>query len=41
MKVRIALAGEMIANQKLFNKVDVLLGQITGFLCRDIENSEV
>lgn len=41
MKVRIALAGELIPDQYVFGKIDLLIGQITGYLCKNIENEEL
>lgn len=35
MKMRIALAGELPADQQLFGKIDLLVGQISGYLCQD------
>lgn len=41
MKVRIALAGELSSEQHMSGKIDLLIGQVTGYLCRDIANEEV
>ena len=35
MKMRIALAGELPVDQQLFGKIDLLVGQISGYLCQD------
>lgn len=35
MKLRIALAGELPSDRRIFGKIDVLLGQISGYLCKD------
>lgn len=35
MKIRIALAGELTYDERIFGKIDVLLGQITGYMCKD------
>ena len=39
MKIRIALAGELCAEKKILSKIDILLGQITGYLCKDISDA--
>lgn len=41
MKVRIALAGELPVDQQMFGKIDLLLGQLTGYLCRDDANADI
>lgn len=41
MKVRIALGGELIADQSLYAKINMLMGQITGHLCKNIINGEI
>lgn len=35
MKMRIVLAGELPIDQHLFGKIDLLVGQISGYLCKD------
>lgn len=40
MKLRIALAGELCADKKLLSQMDILYGQITGYLCKDVSDVE-
>lgn len=40
MKVRIALAGELPADQQMFGKIDLLLGQLGGYLCKDAADAD-
>lgn len=35
MKLRIALAGELPSDPQIFSRIDLLLGQISGYLCRE------
>lgn len=35
MKMRIALAGELPVDQQLLGKIDLLVGQVSGYLCQD------
>lgn len=41
MKMRIALAGELPADQQLFGKIDLLVGQISGYLCQDSVDADL
>lgn len=41
MKMRIALAGELPADQQLFGKIDLLVGQISGYLCKDDADADM
>lgn len=41
MKVRIAIAGYLPTDQHLFGKIDLLLGQLTGYLCRNSANADI
>ena len=41
MKMRIALAGELPIDQQLFGKIDLLVGQISGYLCQDNINADL
>lgn len=41
MKIRIALAGELPDDQIIFGKVDLLVGQISGYLCRDNADADI
>lgn len=41
MKVRIAMAGYLPFDQHLFGQIDLLLGQLTGYLCKYNENADI
>ncbi len=41
MKIKIALAGELPPNQEIFSKIDLLIGQIGDYLCRDGAESDI
>lgn len=41
MKVRIALAGDLPVDQQMFGKIDLLLGQLSGYLCKDDANADI
>ena len=41
MKVRIALAGELPKDQQMFGKIDLLLGQLSGYLCKDEAKTDI
>lgn len=41
MKMRIALAGELPVDQQLFGKIDLLVGQISGYLCKDDADADM
>lgn len=41
MKMRIALAGELPVDQQLFGKIDLLVGQISGYQCKDDAAAEL
>lgn len=41
MKMRIALAGELPVDQQLFGKIDLLVGQISGYLCQDDADADM
>lgn len=41
MKVRIALAGELPKDQQMFGKIDLLLGQLSGYLCEDEAKADI
>ncbi len=41
MKLRIALAGELLPEPQLFGKIDLLVGQISGYLCKDNADAEI
>lgn len=41
MKMRIALAGALPAEQQLFGKIDLLVGQISGYLCKDDADAQL
>lgn len=41
MKIRIALAGILPSEQHIFGKIDLLIGQISGYLCGDSREAEL
>lgn len=41
MKLKIAMAGELKADQHIFGKIDLLVGQISGYLCRENADSTI
>ena len=41
MKMRIALVGELPVDQHLFGKIDLLVGQVSGYLCKDDANADM
>ena len=41
MKMRIALAGELPVDQHLFGEIDLLVGQISGYLCKDDADADM
>lgn len=41
MKMRIALAGELPVEQQLFGKIDLLVGQVSGYLCKDDADAQL
>lgn len=41
MKMRIALAGELPVDQQLFGKIDLLVGQVSGYLCKDGAGADI
>ncbi|MCH5251942.1 MAG: hypothetical protein J1F22_03110 [Lachnospiraceae bacterium] len=41
MRLRIALAGELPENSHLFGKIDLLVGQISGYFCKDDADADV
>lgn len=41
MKMRIALAGELPADPQVFGKIDLLVGQISGYLCKDAVDADM
>lgn len=41
MKVRIAMAGYLPSDQRLFGKLDLLLDQLTEYLCKDNANADI
>lgn len=41
MKIRIAMAGYLPSDKHLFGKIDLLLGQLTGYLCKNNANADI
>lgn len=41
MKVRIAMAGELPFDQHLFSQIDLLIGQISGYLCKNSSDQDI
>ena len=41
MKIRIALVGELLSDRRLFGSIDILLGQISGYLCKGNAKADI